>query len=106
MAQERELETRNRAGGLDSLVFSTRDDTVVFETNVEAFIWVQSLEPPRKTETDFVPFNCMHESGEPLSTSCYPCRLNEDLVTDQHARALLRETWNSKTNGPSISRFV
>ena len=42
MAQERELKARNWAGGLDCLVFSTRDDTVVFEADIKTFFWVQS----------------------------------------------------------------
>ena len=106
MARERELETRDWASGLDGSVFSTRDDPVVFETNVEALVRVRDLKSPPKTETDFVPFNCMHEPGEPFATFHCPCRLNEDLITDQHARTLLRETWNRKASKSINSRLI
>ena len=92
MAQERKMKAGDRRSGLDGLVFSTRDDAVVFETNVEAFIRVETPEPSAETEANFVPFNCMHKPGEPLSAFSCPCRLNEDFIANQHAWALLRET--------------
>ena len=98
MAPNRELETKNWGSCLNCLVFSTRDNTVVLETNIEAFVYVQSLEPPPEAETNFVPFNRMHESRIPFSTWPCPCRLKEDLVTNQHAGPLLRKTRNRKAS--------
>jgi hypothetical protein len=98
MAQEWELKAENWASCPDGFVLSTRDNTVVLETNIEEFVWVQRLKPPPKAETNLVPFNRMHESRVPLSTWPCPSRLNEDLVTNQHARALLRKTRNREAS--------
>jgi hypothetical protein len=92
VVEERKMEARNWRSGLDGMVFSTRDDAVVFETDVEAFIRVETVKSPAETETNFVPFNYMHEPRKPLSALGCPCRLNNDLVADQHAWAFLRET--------------
>ena len=90
----------DRGSGLDGLVFSTRDNTIVFETNVESFIWVEILEASPKMETDFVPFNCMDEPRVPLPSLGCSCRLNEDLVAEQHTRALLRKTRDREAGEP------
>jgi hypothetical protein len=77
-------------------VFSTRDDAIVFETNVEAFVRVEAMESPPETETNFVPLNCVHKTRKPLSVLSCPCRLDDDLVADQHTRAFLGETRHRK----------
>jgi len=97
VGQERELETVSWGDGLNGLVFSARDNTVVFETNVEAFVLVASLKSSPETEANFIPFNRMHESRVPLSLGCSR-GLNEDLVADQHAGALLRQTRDRKAS--------
>jgi len=97
MGQERELETVSWGDGLDGLMFSARDNTIIFETNVEAFVPVASLKSSPETEANFIPFNRMHKAGVPLSLGCSR-RLNEDLVTDQHAGALLRQTRDRKAS--------
>ena len=100
MGRERKLEAMYWGSGLDGLVFSTRDNAIILETNVEVFIRVEILESSPETETDFVPFDCMHKSGVPLPSLACSCRLNEDLVADQHAGALLRQTRDRKASGP------
>ena len=100
VGQERELETVYWGSGLDSLVFSARDDAVVFETNVEAFIRVGSSKSTPETETDLVPFNCMYEPRVPLPSLDCSHRLDEDLVADQHAGALLRQTRDGEASKP------
>lgn len=76
--------------GLDGLVFSARDDAIILETNVEAFVRVESWESPPEAETDFVPFDYMDEPSVPSPSLGCSCGLNKDLVADQHAGAILR----------------
>ena len=87
-------------------MLSARDDAVVFETNVEPFVRVEGLESSPKTETDFVPLDNVDEAGVPPPSLGCSRGLNEDLVADQHARALLRQTRDRKATNPSISRLT
>jgi hypothetical protein len=100
MGQERELEAVHWGSGRDSLVFPARDDAIVLETNVEAFVRVRGSESSPETETDLVPFNRMYEPRIPLSFLDYSCGLDEDFVANQHARALLRQTRDREASEP------
>ena len=82
MGQEWELKAVDWGSGLDSLVFSAGDNAIVFETNVEPFVQVESLEPSSKTESDFVPLDGVHVSGVPLPPLDRSRGLNEDLVAN------------------------
>lgn len=102
MSQEWELEAMDWGGGLDCLVLSARDNPIVLETNVEVFVQAEASKAPPEMETDFVPFNPVHKSRKPLPSLSYPCGLNEDLIADQHAGAVLRETGDREA-GRSIN---
>ena len=104
MGQEGKLEAADW-GDIDGLMLPARDNTVVLETNVEAFVWVESLESSPKTETDFIPLNRVHESRVPLPSFGCSCRLNKDLVTYQHTGAFLRQTRDRKAM-KSINFFI
>lgn len=90
----------DRGSGLDGLMFSARDDAIILETNVEAFVLVGSLESSPETEADFISFDHMDKPRVPLPSLGCSCRLNKDLVTDQHARALFCQTGDRKASEP------
>jgi hypothetical protein len=91
VGQERELESMNRGIGLDGLVLSTRNDAIVPETDVEAFVRVRMPESSPETETDFIPFNCVDKARMPPSSLHCIRGLYKDLVAHQHAWAVLRQ---------------
>ena len=97
MGQKRELETADRGIG-HGLVLSTRNDAIILETDVEAFVRVGSPESSPETETDFVPFNCMDKAGMPPPSLGCIHGLYEDLVADQHAGTVLHKTRDRETS--------
>ena len=100
MGQERKLEAMNWRSSLDGLLLSTRNNAIILKTNVEAVVRVGVSESSSEAETNFVSFNCVDEPRKPLSAlGCFH-RLNEDLVANQHARTLLRQTRDRKAREP------
>ena len=98
VGQEWELEARNRGGSLDGLMFPARNDAIIFETNIEPFVQVESLESSPKTETDFVPLDGVDIPGVPLPSSVRSCGLNKDLVPNQDTGAFLGQARNRKAS--------
>jgi len=100
VGQERELEAGDRGSGLDGMVFSARDNTIIFETNVEPFVQIEGLKSSSETKTDLVPLDGVDEPGVPLPSLGRSRRLNEDFVANQYTGALLRQTRDRKANKP------
>ena len=98
MGQDRKVETLDRAYDLDGLVFSTRNNAIVHETDIEAFIRAGSPESSPETEADFIPFDYMDEASVPHSSLGCLRRLYKYFVADQHAGSTLRETGDRKAN--------